>query len=508
MSGLLALFTRSLKVDANGWKGHTFRLAFAAMIAFALLRMIARIATVGAPGLDFFTGIAYLNVFFISLAGVSFFATAITEEKEEGTLGLLRMAGIGSSAILLGKSTSRLVGAGLLLVVQFPFFLLSITLGGVLMPQIWAAAASLLAFLAFVGNVGLFFSVLCKRSGTAVALSAVVLAGYFGLPIVIEPLIGNPLILLGIPISPIAEAVSDFSVITRLNEILLTNFAEQPFGTQVVSNLVVAVVLFLTAWMLFSREGHEDETAEPGRVAQGPGRFKAFSPGRAWGDPFAWKEFYFLSGGIPLILLKVIAYVALAVVIYAYVYYSSRRFDIEEVGAILVGAALIAAVVETCRVAVSLFKEEVYGHNLEALVLLPNPIAKIAVGKVMGVLPTLTPVLIFLILAMFSTPRVTEGSQELLSSSYLYAGVAYYIVFLHVVVLMSLFVRWGAVPLAFLVTIFATYAVSPLALFSVLFAGIIDSAQAGALPLVVMLAAAAFALQLAIQRRLIVLGGR
>ena len=108
-----------------------------------------------------------LNVALIVLAGISFFATAITEEKEEETLGLLKMAGLNPLGLLLGKSTSRLINTLLLLGVQFPFTLLAVTLGGATVTQIVAGYAALAAFLILTANVGLLASVVFRRGGTA-----------------------------------------------------------------------------------------------------------------------------------------------------------------------------------------------------------------------------------------------------------------------------------------------------------------------------------------------------
>nr|MDQ3331062.1 ABC transporter permease subunit [Planctomycetota bacterium] len=177
--GLLTLFNRSIRMDARGVKGHAFRIAFALFIYFGLLNAYLTSLAFGAPGLRFFSSICYLNLLFIGLAGTSFFATAVTEEKEEGTLGLLKMAGMSRGAILLGKSTSRLLSSMLLLMIQFPFLLLAITLGGVLYGQVAAAAVALLSFLAFTANAALLFSVICKRSGTAVAFTALTILGRF-----------------------------------------------------------------------------------------------------------------------------------------------------------------------------------------------------------------------------------------------------------------------------------------------------------------------------------------
>jgi len=60
------------------------------------------------------------------------------------TLGLLKLAGFTSASILAGKSIGQLVTMALLLLVQAPFALLAITLGGVSPHQVVAAWVILL----------------------------------------------------------------------------------------------------------------------------------------------------------------------------------------------------------------------------------------------------------------------------------------------------------------------------------------------------------------------------
>ncbi|MFN9970817.1 MAG: hypothetical protein ACK58T_13075, partial [Phycisphaerae bacterium] len=57
------------------------------------------------PGLKFFQSICMLNVLLISVSGISYFVSAVTEERDSGTLALLRLAGMTPLAIVLGKST-------------------------------------------------------------------------------------------------------------------------------------------------------------------------------------------------------------------------------------------------------------------------------------------------------------------------------------------------------------------------------------------------------------------
>ena len=63
-------------VEADPVTGHAFRIAFALFIYFALLSAYLTSLSFGAPGLRFFSSICYLNLFFIALAGMSFFSAS------------------------------------------------------------------------------------------------------------------------------------------------------------------------------------------------------------------------------------------------------------------------------------------------------------------------------------------------------------------------------------------------------------------------------------------------
>src|SRR5437660_990082 len=145
---LFALFTRSLRDDTRSRAMVWSRAGMAGAILFVMFQFHA-MRFFGAAGRDFFASVVTLNAILICIAMLSYFAGAITEEKEDGTLGLLRMTNLNPLTILLGKSTSRLCGGLLLLLVQFPFSLLAVTLGGLRWGQVSACYAILGAFLFF-----------------------------------------------------------------------------------------------------------------------------------------------------------------------------------------------------------------------------------------------------------------------------------------------------------------------------------------------------------------------
>ena len=94
--GTLALMTRGLRFDCRRWQMHALRfLLVGFFLLFLFVAWLSSLTALGsAPGLTFFWSITFTNYAFVTLAGMSFFTSTITEEKEEQTLGLLKMAGV------------------------------------------------------------------------------------------------------------------------------------------------------------------------------------------------------------------------------------------------------------------------------------------------------------------------------------------------------------------------------------------------------------------------------
>src|SRR6188768_1976504 len=107
--GVLALTYRSLRLDSRSLVVHLARFGLMFAIYVSLIVAYRQSSSFGAPGTYFLRSIAYLNLVFMSLLGISFFSTAVSEEKEEQTLGLMLMAGISPLGILIGKSVGRIL---------------------------------------------------------------------------------------------------------------------------------------------------------------------------------------------------------------------------------------------------------------------------------------------------------------------------------------------------------------------------------------------------------------
>lgn len=501
-TGISALLARAMQMDARKLHTHLFRFGFVAFIYGSLLWAQLQAMQRGAPGLAFLSGIVFINAVFITLAGVSFFASAITEEKEENTLGLLQMAGIGPMSVLLGKSTSRLIQALMLLLVQFPFTLLSITLGGVTMLQVLAAYAALFAYLVALANIALFWSVVCRRTGSAAGMTFFVLLLYFIAPSfavafhagAVRLGWSNAVWYQGWALWAL-QVIGDSEIFRRLTTIMTTGFSmslsggqvttnswtqfyrsitELVISTQVISNFLFGVVCFLAARLAYGpyTRDVDQQTDTRGLVQSSSSQMRMFSTGRCWNHPLIWKDFHFLAGGYPLAIIKWFAYAGILGMIIVANYYSSypamsAQIDWESVFAVFAMSLVGFLILEASIFASRIFHDEIRLQTMSALLMLPRSIPYVAYSKMAGCLLGLLPALSWLIIC--GVIAVASGwDHDLYGNSFggsggflknvvfnpgIWATLLTVSIFLHLTTLLSLFVKWGALPLAFFVMV-------------------------------------------------------
>lgn len=456
-TGTMAMLHRALRLDARLLRTHLFRFGFALLMYASLAFAKATSGLLGAPGLKMFETMTYLNLVLISLAGVSFFATAITEEKEEDTLGLLMLAGINPLGILLGKSQSRLVGTLLLLLVQLPFTLLAITLGGVTLGQVLAAYVSLTAYMLLVANLGVLSSVMCRRGGNASFVTLLAIALYLLSAQIISGLQlglanGGVIARLGRVdgiLSGLADACRDASILDRLHEIMQTGFSGHVIGFQAVVSFAGAIVLFGLAWIgfhHFTRNAPDSKAPRADLMARFVGltRRRRKRPGR---HPLAWKEFHFVTGGMQMQVVKFFLYGAIVIVIFQ----ASERYynySFAQSGQFVAWGMLGAVTFEASLYASRVFHDEWIGRTLSLLAMVPGKPASIISSKIAGCAPALLPALLWLIAGCVIWP---DGAAEVVKCLYLpsrwFFGLLL-LLFLTLTTFFSMIVRWGSLPLA------------------------------------------------------------
>jgi hypothetical protein len=407
-----------------------------------------------------FSQIAYLNLVFITLTAIAHFASAITEEKEDGTLGLLRMTRLSPVSILLGKSATRVWYGITLLLAQLPFTFLCITLGGVSRDQVLAAYATTGAWLILTASLALLCSVVCNRTRAAGALTLVLLVLLFLVPLVSGIAFAmqawgwmtasNPV---HVALTRFGDAAFAASPFVRMSEILGIGFRGSIVGFQVWSNLALSAVLFVFSWLVFDFFARERRPVVTTRArASGkkrPSLLRGIRPGRVWSAALVWKEFWFQTGGRSAIIFKSLAFGLLFGGVSLLLLYHDV-FEREGMGVFIMLVMLGAGIVELAFYMSRIFNDELRSGTLSHLILLPTPVWSIAYQKIGGCLVALLPEAMFFGLGVLIAPDAAfNGLAELASHP---VRVVYWVValllFYHLATYLSVRVKQASLLLA------------------------------------------------------------
>jgi hypothetical protein len=470
--GIAPFFLQALRGGARSGKTYFVR---ATMLSFLLLLLVSVQATwrfVAAPGLQLFSSIVGTTAFIICLAGPFYFASVVTDEKESMTLGLLKMTALRPAWILMGKSTSHMIAAALLLVAQLPLVVLAVTLGGVSMGQIVAAYCALAAHLVLTANVALLFSTISRTRGRAVAGTTASLLAFFVLPplgrSLLQQLVSERALAAGgiinTTLGPVFRWGAESSIFTRCGQILRTGFGGSPIGFQVLTNLGGGAVFFLLAWAAFERFTQDQGAAAPGRGLLFGRRslLRRFGAGRAWRNALAWKDYHFIVGGKAFALIKFVALGVLLFGIRLLMQLSGQRVDAGDFGGLILGVMVFAIGVQLVLYHGRLLGQERQQGTLSNLLMLPHSARAIVWRKLFGCLLGLAPDLVWLVVGAALAPRpVKDVIESLATEPTGWYFVAQYVLLLQLALYLPLLVRRGALLLAFVIWLVASYMVVP-----------------------------------------------
>lgn len=451
LRGTTNLLTRSLRLDARSWWTYALRFGLVGFVLMATVASHVSSQFTGAPGAQLFGSLVFINFGFITLAGVSIFASAITEEKEEMTLGLMRMTDLNGVAILLGKSGGRLLAACLLLLAQLPFTLLTITLGGVSMGQIAAAYCTLGAYLVLLCGLGLLCSVLCARTRDASGLTVLILLMLFIAPWVVVHTVNNlarPA--WAAPVATVSRWLIDAAPTTRLFRVVQTGFVGPALGYQVVTNLAAAALLAVGAWLCFTCLARDEVPAGPDRGGLLP-RLRATTrrSNTLRGNALVWKDFRFLTGGPAHAVLRVLLFGLITAVIVVLAAQGGRP-RLDEIGAATMGVFFGVLILEMALLAGRIFHEEVKWRTWSGLAGLPMSLPRLVGLKAVGCALALVPAVLYMLGAAALCPgTVGDLCRAMIDEPAGTALVAVIILFfIHLVAYLSLWLKWGALAAA------------------------------------------------------------
>lgn len=438
---------------------HLLRGGAVMMLVIILYSAMRQPFTFTAPGLHVFTAVMWVNYMFITIAAVGYFATSITEEKEEDTLGLLQMAGISPLALLLGKSVSRLWLAIVLICIQIPFALLAITLGGVSLRQVLGTYVSLGAYTFFLSGIATFCSVATRRS-----LRAVVYMIVASILVTMTPEITDGIDdLFEINTSAatadraavVTQAIRRVSVTTRLQGVMSIGFDDPILEEHFIASVSGGLFFFVMSWLTFNFFAFRHTDNSPARVGRAVKTALGLHPGRTWLKAIPWKDFHFGSGGYWGWIVRLIL---LAVGTTAFClpgwYYNPDYFDRDDVGDILLGVTLAIMFLEATLQSVRLLSDEHAQKTLPHLAMMPWSPARTIYSKLAGAALGLVPNLFAIVIAIFLHPKIvpdfmdslTRGADEFFGWCYLFVVICAY---LHLNAFLATYIRWGAVPVSF-----------------------------------------------------------
>lgn len=163
----LPIVERELRVTSRRGGFYWGRLAAAgtALVLGAILHRSTRGTGALEIGAALFAGLSWLTLAICLLAGAALTADRLSEERREGTLGLLFLTDLRGYDVVLGKLAAAALPALYQLLAVLPLLVLSLLFGGIAMVQVLKVSAALLITLLLSLSVGLAWSV-CFTSGT------------------------------------------------------------------------------------------------------------------------------------------------------------------------------------------------------------------------------------------------------------------------------------------------------------------------------------------------------
>jgi ABC-type transport system involved in cytochrome c biogenesis permease component len=126
-------------------------------------------------GKGLFAALTWLSLAAVLSAGLFFTSDCLSEEKRDGTLGLLFLTDLTGYDVVLGKLLATSLRAFYALLAVFPILGITLMMGGVTGVQFWKTALALVNALFSSLAVGLFISAVSRDSQKALAGTLVVM---------------------------------------------------------------------------------------------------------------------------------------------------------------------------------------------------------------------------------------------------------------------------------------------------------------------------------------------
>jgi hypothetical protein len=188
---LFPIAERELRVATRKPVTYWSRVAAAVIAAALAVWMLATLGTLVSPdllGARMFKLLAHVAFFCCLLPGVVLTADCISEERREGTLGLLFLTDLRGHDVVLSKLIATSLRAFYGLIAVLPLLAISFFVGGVTFGEFWRVLAALLNTLWLSLTAGMFLSSFSWRDQRAMLGTALlILSVTYILPALLPP---------------------------------------------------------------------------------------------------------------------------------------------------------------------------------------------------------------------------------------------------------------------------------------------------------------------------------
>lgn len=174
---VLPIVTRELRVAARRKSTYRFRLAVAvgALLVGGWIMLIEELRSPQRLGMAMFVALSVVAFIESFLSGIVTTSDCVSEEKREGTLGLLFLTDLKGYDIVFGKLAATSLNAFYGLVAIFPIMAIALLAGGVTGAEFGRVMMVAVNTMFFSLSLGVFASTLCRDERVAGALT------FFGL---------------------------------------------------------------------------------------------------------------------------------------------------------------------------------------------------------------------------------------------------------------------------------------------------------------------------------------
>src|SRR5436190_14209056 len=180
----LPIVERELLVGAR--RHGTYSVRLGAALAAILVSVLVFLTGVGTArpvvAQRIFHGLAVVAIFYCVIAGRRLTADCISEEKREGTLGLLFLTDLTGYDVVLGKLAATSLSSFYSLLGIFPVMAIPLLLGGITNAEFWRMVLVLVNTFLFSLAIGLVASVLSRHARRAYGVNFILLLVLAGFP--------------------------------------------------------------------------------------------------------------------------------------------------------------------------------------------------------------------------------------------------------------------------------------------------------------------------------------